>query len=100
MPWEINKSSRAEIYALWLMTAPFVIYSSSKIYGIYSDLFFVYAKSPANRKWRIVISLFDLIAWSVGVYPVSKVDKPDIESESESLNSNDIISLSFTINHL
>ena len=63
MPWEINKSGRAEIYAL----------------------FFVYAKSPANRKWRIVVSLFDLIAWSVGVYPVrvSKVDKPDIESESE-----------------
>ena len=31
-----------------------------------------------------MISFFDLIAWSVGVYPVSKVDKPDIESESES----------------
>ena len=61
-----------------------MVYSSSKIYGIYSDLFFVCAKSPENRKWRIVISLFDLIAWSVGVYPVSKVDKPDIESESES----------------
>lgn len=44
-----------------------------------------------------MISLFDVIAWSVGVYPVSKVDKPDIESESEFLNSNDIISLSFTI---
>ena len=47
-----------------------------------------------------MISLFDVIAWSVGVYPVSKVDKPDIESESEFLNSNDIISLSFTISHL
>ena len=43
-----------------------------------------------------MISLFDLIAWSVGVYPVSKVDKPDIESESEFKNANNIILLSFT----
>ena len=42
------------------------------------------------------MSLRDLL----GVYPVSKVDKQDIESESEFLNSNDIISLSFTISHL
>lgn len=34
IPWEINKSGRA------------VVYSSSKIYGIYSDLFFVYANHP------------------------------------------------------
>ena len=65
-----------------------------------ATFFLCIPNQPQKGKWRIIISLFDVIAWSVGVYPVSKVDKPDIESESEFLNSNDIISISFTISHL
>ena len=97
MPLEINKSGRAENYAWWLITAPFVICSSSKIYGVFSEMFFVYTKSPDKRKWRIVISLFDLIAWSVGGLPRIEGWQAGILKVK---NANDIISLSFTTNHL